>query len=217
MGTITIGDVKISALKLMFANYNDKITAIDGDDCDNIANLEYDAEYGKYLVNMNECINRANMRLSAVGALPIKSYSMNISKGNRAERINLKEKITDFYCLIKIIIETEDEYIPDYPFDTESDGVIRIPAPAEDCTLIVLYAPKENIITDATPNTAIFENIPDELAILIPYFIKSELFEEEQPELATQARNIFESSVADRISSVYSRQKTVQDVYGGCE
>ncbi len=217
MGTITIGDVKVAALKLMFTNYGDKITSVDGDGYDNISNLEYDAEYGKYLVNMNECINRAVTRLSAVGVLPVKSKQINLQKGNKAERIDLKENITDFYRLIKIIKEEGDEYIPDYPYYMEGDGTIRVSAQNKDCALIILYEPKERLITDGTPNTAVFENVPDELALLIPYFIKAELFEEEQPELATQARNIFESSAADRIGNAYAAQKVVSDVYGGCQ
>lgn len=35
--------------------------------------------------------------------------------------------------------------------------------------------------------------IPDELARIIPYYIKADLYEEEEPGLAAQSRNIFES------------------------
>ena len=217
MGKITIGDIKIAALKLMFTNYSDKISSIDGDMCDNIANLEYDAEYGKYLVNMNESINRALLRLSAVGAIPLKSRTFEIDKGEKAERIDLKEKITDFYRLIKVIKETEYDYEPNFRYDAETDTVIRIPSQEEDCTLTVVYEPQESIITDETLNTDTFIEVTDELALLIPYFVKSELLEEEQPELAAQARNLFESSLSDRISSSYPNQKVVVDVYGGCE
>ncbi len=217
MGKITIGDVKVAALKLMFTNYSDKITSLDGDMCDNIANLEYDAEYGKYLVNMDESINRALLRLSAVGALPLKTHTFEMYKGKKAERINLSEKITDFYRLIKVIKETSDSYESDYRYDLETDTVIRIPAQEEDCEITLVYEPQESIITDETSNKDTFSNVPDELAVLIPYFVKSELFEEEQPEFAAQARNLFESSIADRINSAYQNQKVVADVYGGCE
>lgn len=45
-------------------------------------------------------------------------------------------------------------------------------------------------------------DLPDSLARLIPYFVKSELMEEDEPSLAFQARNIFEKSLEEYAESM---------------
>lgn len=51
--------------------------------------------------------------------------------------------------------------------------------------------------------------IPDSLARLIPYFVKSELLEEEEPSRAAMARNLFEESLDEFVATYHTnvRQK----------
>ena len=55
--------------------------------------------------------------------------------------------------------------------------------------------------------------LTDELLALIPYFVKSELYEEDEPQMAAQARNIFEASLEALIPYEESKQTLVERVY----
>ena len=57
-------------------------------------------------------------------------------------------------------------------------------------------------------------DIPDELARLLPYYVKSDIFETEEPSLASQARNKFESALEEiTLNEEDSFDCTINKVY----
>ena len=58
---MTIGEIKKSALKMMFTNQDNEIDSLD------MESLYADSNYGDYLNNMYDCINRAIIRLKSKG------------------------------------------------------------------------------------------------------------------------------------------------------
>ena len=93
-------------------------------------------------------------------------------------------------------------------------NTIVLPKLKGDDKYIVMYKPKiDRIALTAASNTEI--NIPNEVADLIPYFIKSELYEEDEPKLAVQARNIFEAMLEDLKRDEYASQEAVINVFAG--
>lgn len=209
---MTIGEIKIATLKLMFTNYSDKIAATDGNGNDNIVNLEEDPEYGSFLVNMNEAINRGLQRISMVGALPTKSFVIQSNSTTRNIRFDLKT-IEDYGTLIRVIKESPDTYFANVPYVREETGVIRLDALRDDETYRIIYRPKIAVVKRDTPNDREL-GIPDDLASILPYFVKADLFEEEEPQLAAKARNLFEQMIFDRVEEFDGHQQSVVSIYG---
>lgn len=69
----------------------------------------------------------------------------------------------------------------------------------EDELFKVEYMPKAQYFTSTTPNETEID-IPEVLARAIPYFIKAELYEQEEPQLSASARNIFENALAEYVA-----------------
>lgn len=68
--------------------------------------------------------------------------------------------------------------------------------------------------TDDTPNDTEIDFIPDELQEIIPYFIKGELYQEDEPNVAGASMNYFESLLDDYLDNRPPTQKKVRIVYG---
>lgn len=118
---------------------------------------------------------------------------------------------TDLYRIKRVIFENEYEIIGDTDFTTENEKLIV----ADRCgEYRMLYVPK---FTHLTPpmvwTTTMDTKLTDELLALIPYFVKSELYEEDEPQMAAQARNIFEASLEALIPYEESKQTLVERVY----
>ena len=63
-----LGEVKIEALKIMFADYTDDIAI------DNLGDLKTDENYGRYVNSMPGAINRCFSRLEDSNAVPVKKF-----------------------------------------------------------------------------------------------------------------------------------------------
>lgn len=69
----------------------------------------------------------------------------------------------------------------------------------EDEIFCIEYIPVvQNITANTNNNTEI--NLPQQLATIIPYFVKADLYEQDEPELAATSRNIFESALTEYVS-----------------
>jgi hypothetical protein len=81
----------------------------------------------------------------------------------------------------------------------------------EDEIFNIEYTPKLEMITATTDNEKEID-IPETLARIIPYFVKADLFEMDEPELSATARNIFESALSEYVSFGVSRKQRQQYV-----
>lgn len=204
--TTKLGDIKIETLKLMFADYTNDYT-IDG-----LSELLSNDNYGKYLRAMNGSINRCFDRLRANRKQPKKVITLD--KGLMVEDAYLYFDLTTeaFVNVDHIIrIAYRDEY--GYPTDSvthyerEGDELIIKNIPG---TFRMIYWEKLPFITTLEDTDILL--VEDELARLLPYFIKSELLEEDEPELARQARLMFEQSLATLYQEEEVNQTQVLDV-----
>ena len=73
------------------------------------------------------------------------------------------------------------------------------------------YTPKTQLITKETDNLMEL-NVPEEMARMIPYFVKADLYELDEPELSATARNIFESALTEYVSFGMARKQRQQYV-----
>jgi hypothetical protein len=206
MKTTKLGDIKIEALKLMFADYKNDYTI------SNLSTLVINDNYGKYLRAMNGSINRCFDRLRSLKKQPKKSLTLN--KGDMSEDNYLYFDLdastfasVDF--IVRITYRDEDGYPTDSKVTYEIEGRTLI-LQNRPGTFRLIYWEKLPYITTLGDDQILL--IEDELARAIPYFIKGELLEEDEPDLASKARALFEGTVSNLYQEEEINQTKVVDV-----
>lgn len=208
-----LGDIKIEALKLMFVNMGDDI------DIESLETYAQDEIYKSYLVNMPGAINRCFASIEEKRVLPSKSRTLQRSEALASGgfvRFDIASLISDFFDIDRIVRETSDgDYEGDCDYTTEGDTLVLDRYEEEDgVTYTVLYKPTIERITSSTDdNTEIA--IPNNIAAYIPYFLKGDLYRDDEPNEASEARNWYEQAMneiylkkehkTNRIKSVYSQ------------
>ena len=167
---MTINDIKIEALKIMFLNYSEDIK--------DITALTTDENYSAYIMNMNGAINRALGRFWAKRVI----HKMFKPLPSAFEGIDDSLDLCD-YCFA--ITQTEEAKIKE---------CVEIEYPNLTGEALTI---KQNLaIEEEKVNRR--KLIPIDAQLLIPYWIKADLYEEDEPALSVQARNIFEQGIDDR-------------------
>lgn len=197
-----IGDIKIEALKLMFANYSFDMGIED------LPNMTGDENYGSYLVNMDGSISRALDRIQNACVLPIKSRRIEeseVAEGKYFNRFDMTV-IKDLYIFDRLVAESADgDYNGNAEYWLEGDNILVIRKGWEHS---ILYYPTIKTVDESVDDTDDIW-IPEHIARLIPYFIKGELYQEEEPSLAADARNTFEMSLDDLKRKQQSNQTRI--------
>lgn len=208
---MTLNDIKKAALALMFTNYSDDLADVDVDTLSS-------EEYTQYLVNMNASINRCLGRIESAGVLPLKTQEITTAttgsvSGNFA-RYDLSLLANLFKSVSRIAKESASgEYIPSVKYHLEGTTVVLPPLETGE-KYIIIYRPKAPRVFISSPSYAVV-NVPENIAEIIPYYIKADLYEEDEPDLALQARNIFESLLAQLVVDESSVDQGVVNVWGG--
>ena len=232
-----LGEVKIEALKIMFADYTDDLAL------DNLADLKTDENYGRYVNSMPGAINRCFSRLEDSNAVPVKKFVLTEDLGtisNNRIRFDLSAIISDFGNVDRIIYETATEYEGNCEYIMETNSIIVLPYRGGDYTII--YSPTLTRITAGTAEDTELE-LPDKIASIIPYLFnngvltigganhayemlaqggispgaKQDLFREDEPAEASEARNLFELSLEAANTEIKRRQTSVRAVFSQTE
>lgn len=114
-----------------------------------------------------------------------------IFNNTKKQKYNLKELINDFYDIVSIEYEKEQkpgQYSSDYTL--EEDGILIIDSKRKG-NFIITYKAYPTKITLNTPDSYKFTQ-PSEMIALLPLYIASELYKDDDIALATQYRNQFE-------------------------
>ena len=185
---MTVGEIKIESLKLMEINGTDIST-------ETLEDLYSNENYKEYLSRMPGAITRALHRFKTVGVIPEKSYYETMEENKSIARVDLSEKISDFSKLNRVVVEGRNTYCANYPYTFEGKNVVLFNLHIGNIVTFI-YEPKVPLVLTTTDD-AMEIPIPDDLSSIIPYFVKADVFEQDEPELATQARNIFELMLAE--------------------
>ncbi|MGE4321223.1 MAG: hypothetical protein AB7E61_07225 [Acholeplasmataceae bacterium] len=205
-----LGKIKIEALRLMFAGYNQDY------EVDDLETLTTDDNYGTYLKAMNGSINRCFDRLRSLAKQPKKSLTLEFDP-DVDEDFNLEYDLDDeaFASVDKIVrIVWRDLYgnvIRNFEYELEGRTLI-IQNMQEAGTYKLIYLEKLPFIDDLADTEDL--TIDDELARIIPYWIKGELYEEDEPSVAAQSRQLFEYYLSNLYVEEEIVQTKVKDVYG---
>lgn len=204
-----LGEIKIEALKLMFVNYNIDL------EIDKLQDLALDENYGSYLVNMPGAINRCFSVIEDKGVLPVKAYTLKAENGLASGvfmRFDLSKLIKDYFAIERLVFSSPcGEYIGDFDYQKEGETIV-IKDFDENDTYTVLYLPKIERISALTENDTEID-IPDNIAQHIPYFIKGDLYRDDEPNEASEARNWFEAAMDAILGGKVSKVNKVSDIY----
>lgn len=205
-----ITEIKVQALKLMFAVRDEDVTE---ERLDELAGL---SAYRDYLVNMNGSINRCLSDLEQKRVLPPRRYRLPSDRAERGRctvRFDLSLLLEDFFDVCRVIRETEDAYCGSCDYRTEGD-VLILTEFAEDADYTLLYFPRLPRLRDGENEDRELAGVPEELASWIPYFVKGDLYREDEPNEASEARNWYEAAMeaverkrteaVGNVSSVYA-------------
>lgn len=206
-----LGDIKIEALKIMFVNYNTDLTI------DELDNAMQDENYGSYLVNMPGAINRCFSVLEERRVLPVKSFTLSPSQGLASGsfiRFNLEEIIEDYFDIDRLVCEREGNY--DGNADFRMEGSILVLPLIDDEVYTVIYYPFIQRITSETDNEIELQ-IPNKIAAHIPYFIKGDLYRDDEPDEANEARNWFEAAIQSILDSRQAHSGRVETKFSQTE
>lgn len=200
-----LGDIKAEALNLM------SIVGYMGFDNTNIDTLYNDETAKSYLYGMTGSINRALTRLYSEGKLGYASVI--VSNDELANGSFDSGKLTDCGKVERIFIV--DEFGTERAINFISDdGCIKLRRFINpNLKYKIVYRKKAPFVAYSTPNSAELD-IPQEAANIIPYFIKGELYADEEPSAAAAAMSIFEQYI-HTLSNDGARQEYVEAVIHG--
>lgn len=202
---MTVADIKIQTLKLMEINSADISPSI-------LQELYSDENYKDFLSQMPPAITRAMNRIKTAGAVPQKNYTLEpLEDSRRISKYELGTLIPDFSRLRRVVVESDCGYCGNYPYTFEGANVVLFNLHKGN-TVTFIYEPKMPVITVVTPDDTEIP-LPDELAGIIPYSVKADVYEQDEPEIATQARNIFEGMLAEYWPQEQNVEAGIDEVY----
>ena len=185
-----LGEIKLEALKIMNIN-NDSVLVLNNMDA-----ILGEKRYAKYLNNMFNCINKAIDVINHKKILPQERIEMSelaLKQGAINNRFDVSS-IKDFLSISRIVYEDNNGYQERVPFEREGKMVVVSNKYLPEY-LAMVYDTRIDNITENIADTDEIPGLSDELARLIPYYIKFELYQEDEPDLAFTAKNTFEQGI----------------------
>lgn len=173
---MTIGEIKLEAMNLMFAR-NESLEV-----------LEQDENYRDYMYNLTGAINRCFSSIEEKRVLPTKSK---VLTNGVLSGTWLRFAHNDL-DIDRITFESDEEYVGSVPFDVEGDSII---VENKEGTYRLIYYPSIARVLLFTPNDTVID-IPDSIACAIPYYVKGDLYRDDEPDEADKARAFFETAVS---------------------
>ncbi len=170
----------------MFASLGDMLETA------TLAELYQNSQYAVYLAGMDAAINRALYRLQSVlpkGRVELTSPAVTGSVAT----FNLGN-ISDFDGVSELREQTDTQYAA-HAYRWEGGTTLVVPLYRPDRRYVLLYRRSVKPIEPMADDDYTLP-IPDALAALIPYYVKAELYEEEDPTAARAALEYFDTSLS---------------------
>lgn len=183
---MTVGDLKIETLKKMFLNSQPI-------DVGHLSDYESDKKYNTYLNMFNQAANEGLLICMRRGREIIKSHT--ITCDGSTNSYDLDELVDDYYKIYKLFINGKETN--NYVFKT--DNILETLPLKENDTITLYYEAYPELLDSNTANNDVLENHIENLMIL-PLYIASELYKDDDISLATMYRNEFEALVDNKYS-----------------
>ncbi len=195
---MTLGELKIETLKKMYLNSKPI-------DIENLDKYKDDKKYHTYLNMFNQALNEGLIICMRRGREILKTHEI-ICDGTTT-LYNLKELIPDYYKLYKFVVFGKENNL----YKLVTDEIIEIPKLEKNDKVTIIYeAYPELVDTNTTDDTEIKNHI--ENLMILPLYIASQLYKDDDIAQATMYRNEFEAQVDNK----YSKDNNSQfvSVYG---
>lgn len=204
---MTIGDIKVEALRLMHVDREVS--------CENLDELLYDDNLSDLVRAMGGAINRCLSDLTVRLVLPPRRVALTGGEGRGGWRRFSLEVIGDMFAPARLTAEC-DEGVRDVMGFVLEDDTLRVDEYDEDASYYLFYHPRLPRVSDATANTTEL-SLPPELAEAVPWFVVSEVWRADEPDEADKARSNYETAVLRYVESRLSpvRQTVVDNMFGG--
>ena len=197
-----LGEIKLMALKLMFADTDITYDISDMEEYYNNSNTR------DKLIRMNDSINRAlNLFYQRVGLHRAKKeVQLDAEEGSTGYFLNsisdLPAQIDNLQNVLKVRISSPYKatlYNANFEFDGEEIVFTDLhryitSSEKENTTIEIFYETKPEYVTSNNEDTTFdFDsiNVPNDIQLQIPLFIKGEAYEEDEPQMALFAKNEF--------------------------
>lgn len=185
-----LGELKIETLRLLFADADGVPLTVSGLD-----EAEDSEQYAQYLRMMPGAINRGLSYLEMRGVLPLKTVIL-AADGCGMLSYGKDELPADFRRAVNVqYVDAMGQRRNCRQWHAENGGLC-VAASADEPQVAVWYLPRlERLAADAPDDTEI--PLPEELAQMLPYWLKGELFRSDEPDEAVAARKYFDEFLAD--------------------
>lgn len=205
---ITKGQLIVNCIKMLAENMGTDI------DPTIVSSLD---EYKDRTTVIIPSINRAFHRLENLKKLPNLTKIVSYDQTKLNYELDLtSEDYNDIYIIKKIVyVDRHGDYI-DFTNYYLNEGLLILPKLEYNERYIIQYQPrfkdlKETDEIDSFDTDII--NYPETITSIIPYYVKAELSEEDNAQLAVLAMNRFENYAKSLPTQEYKNAKII-DVYG---
>ena len=206
-----LGEIKAEAMLLMFPDVNlicaedkweeeisgtasGKTATSEGNEGTEISDLLFalasDPNYSSYLNCMAGSINRCFSYLESHFLIPLQTAELKNGK-SIGDKV-LFELPNDVFYIERVSFSGEGEYIGNTGFEYDASNSIAVPKMRGNGVFTAIFIPRLKRIKRTTSD---FYDIPlpDAVSEIIPYFIKGDLFANDDANGAAEARQIFEN------------------------
>jgi len=193
---MTIGEIKLDAMNLMFAR------------SESLETLEQDENYRDYMINLTGAINRSFSSIEEKRVLPTKAKALT----NGVVRGTWLRFEYNEFDIDRIVFESDTEYRGSVSYMVEGDNLV---VENKTGTYTLIYRPTIPRITSITLNSTELD-IPDSIASAIPYYIKGDLYRDDEPDEASEARAYYEAQMSQIQKKSDGVQRCVEARYSIC-
>ncbi|MBQ7647347.1 MAG: hypothetical protein IJS94_08770 [Clostridia bacterium] len=192
---MTWKELQIITLQKMYAISSDK--------------LVFDDTTGPYLSGMRAAANEGLMLLSTAGRYKLKSVVVEKEDKSEAKRYDLNELANDFFTFANHVFKIKkDGQTPYFNYSYVGGNFFVLPKGVTG-KFEVYYNAYPKLISENTPETEEIDLAPD-VAVLLPLYMASELYKEDDIVIATQLRNEFEAERA-RLTEYTKKHKYISE------
>lgn len=205
---ITKGQLIVNCIKLLAENMGSSI------DAEIVSLLD---EYKDRTTIIVQSINRAFHRLEALKKLPNLTKYIEYKQNALNYTIDFSDsKYNDILFIKSIVYINKSGEYTEFTNYYLNEGLLVLPQILEGEKYIITYQPKFIDIKETDQITSFdtdIINYPERITSIIPYYVKAELAEEDNAQLAVLAMNRFET-YANQLPSERYQNKKIIDVYG---
>lgn len=197
---MTLGEIKVETLKLLFANGENEIQPIDNvgnGSAMTLGDAALDNQFRDYLLKIPGAINRCYAELEAEKVVPAKRLVLlSFAEENAANmEIDLDEVsgLTDYDDIQRLTVRNGMEYDAYAQYELEGK-VLILPFVRKGDTVTMIYYHALARITSTTGADTVI-GLPDKIAALIPYYCKFDIYREDNATEADKAYQVFRAGI----------------------